>query len=541
MCPTVDRLSQYVDDRQANEDVALHVENCAECQQVVEAFKGEQQFIKDTLLSPTLPDDFASLVLGQLEPYEQKVIFKKSTPWKRVLLSVAGVILALGVSATLNPSFAEWIGSVFSTNQVDEGLRIATDAGLAERVNLEVTDNGITFKVEDIVIDSSRVALSYQVLNKNGKPQDTYLNLADSDNKMTIVDQSGTTKNISGTGWQQGSNYGFVEIPLSKQENIEDITVKFDLVELTGVKGNWKLEVPIDVTKHKELTTIVSLRKAATTQHGVTINMKEIQFAPSLTELAYETGFTQEEQARVTKEIQQLEEQIGVESADTNRYFENYGTAIEYHINNKDNKTIYHNDYGLFYTKDRQSDELDRYQSSSNDGEQLGQVMWNESFIPQQGDRKLTLVLDGVYKTVPSDFAVTFSPKELKRNPVSFEYEGNFITIKKADTKGEYSLRKSLIPVERETVFMIEMEGGIEENASDLGNWVLEDGEGNSYPTYESGSTLVNKDKYGRYKTIMNLQVDDLDEVPEQLTLHLVSVTRYEEVKEKWEVPLYQE
>ena len=39
--------------------------------------------------------------------------------------------------------------------------------------------------------------------------------------------------------------------------------------------------------------------------------------------------------------------------------------------------------------------------------------------------------------------------------------------------------------------------------------------------------------------TIMNLKIYDLDEVPEELTLHLVSVTRYEEVKEKWSVPLY--
>ena len=39
---------------------------------------------------------------------------------------------------------------------------MATDAGLAERVNLEVTDKGITLKVEDVVADSSRVALSFQ-------------------------------------------------------------------------------------------------------------------------------------------------------------------------------------------------------------------------------------------------------------------------------------------------------------------------------------------------------------------------------------------
>ena len=33
------------------------------------------------------------------------------------MLSAAGIVLALGVSATLNPSFAEWIGGLFSTEQ----------------------------------------------------------------------------------------------------------------------------------------------------------------------------------------------------------------------------------------------------------------------------------------------------------------------------------------------------------------------------------------------------------------------------------------
>lgn len=30
----------------------------------------------------------------------------------------------------------------------------------------------------------------------------------------------------------------------------------------------------------------------------------------------------------------------------------------------------------------------------------------------------------------------------------------------------------------------------------------------------------------------------ELEEVPDELTLHLISVTRYEEVKDKWKVPL---
>lgn len=31
----------------------------------------------------------------------------------------------------------------------------------------------------------------------------------------------------------------------------------------------------------------------------------------------------------------------------------------------------------------------------------------------------------------------------------------------------------------------------------------------------------------------------DLEEVPDELTLHLISVTRFEKVKDKWIVPLY--
>ena len=114
--------------------------------------------------------------------------------------------------------------------------------------------------------------------------------------------------------------------------------MKDDLVELNGVKGYWKLEVPIDVTKNKDLTTTVPLQDATTIHHGVTIQMKDMKFAPSLNELAYETGFTQEEQARVAKEIQQLKAQIGGESVCPEIAF--------------------------------RTDELNNYQSSSNDGQQ---------------------------------------------------------------------------------------------------------------------------------------------------------------------------
>ena len=57
-----------------------------------------------------------------------------------------------------------------------------------------------------------------------------------------------------------------------------------------------------------------------------------------------------------------------------------------------------------------------------------------------------------------------------------------------------------------------------------------------NYLTYQSGAILDEKDENGRYKTIIDLITYDLDKISEKLTLHLLSVTRYHEVKNKWKV-----
>ena len=66
--------------------------------------------------------------------------------WKRMTLISGGNGVSDRFRPTVNASFAEWVGGIFSTEQVDEGLRIATDADLTERVNLEIADNGLRLK-----------------------------------------------------------------------------------------------------------------------------------------------------------------------------------------------------------------------------------------------------------------------------------------------------------------------------------------------------------------------------------------------------------
>lgn len=518
-CPTIDKLSQYADDLLTGQqlvEIRKHMEGCEECQQIVDVFKGEQQFIKETLKTPLLPADFTAVVLEQLEPYDKRK--KREIHWKRVMLAVAGMTLAVGLSATFNPGFAAWVGGLFSTENVDEGLRIAADADLAERVNLEVVDKGLTFKVEDVVVDTSRVSLSYQIVNENGKAQKITQEIADLEDEILITDQNGKVLDDLGMTWQSIGDYGLYEFSLRNRDSLEKITVDFNIKEINGLKGNWTLEVPINLKENNDLTTIVSLDGVQTSEHGVTIKMKEVQFAPSSYELFYETGFTEKEQAHIEGNIEKLEKNHGQEIDGIFMF----GSDLRYHIKNEENEVIFQNPT-IF-----DSDNSGFLQGFGQRLDQLGHMAWNQSFVPQKEDDKLTFVLDGVIKTVPADFSVRVKPKELKKQPVSFEYEENFVKITKVEKQTDYYLRRSFLPIGKRTFLKIQMEGEKEALSPELGAWVLVDEKGKSHVVYGSGSV-----------SDQTLTVYGLDKIPEEFTLHLLSITRYEKAENEWSVPLY--
>ncbi len=512
-CPTVDELSRYVDDLvTGHESVNIddHLEGCIECKRVVKALMEEQQFIKETLQTPTLPDDFDSLVLNKIKPYEKKTFLRKRVYWKPIAILAAGLLLAVGLTVTVNPTLAQWIGGLFSTERVDEGLRMATEAGFSERVDREVSDQGVTFKVEDVIADSSRVALSYEILNKNGKSQNIDLGLLDEGNEVRATDSLGNPLELTDMALTNATDYGLIEFSLSEHQELNNIIVNFNLTRLNGKKGSWKLDVPVDLKESLKATKTIPFQDVKTNQHGVMIDMQKVRFTPSSFELLYETDFTKEEKIKLEKNIGKLEKQYGKEIANDMR--NSYGNDIKYHIENEEMKTVYNNG---------SDNELGLLQASGQFMEDLGHIAWNDSFIPIEDDHELTFVLDGIYKTEPSDFSITMKPKELKKKPVSFEYEGNFMTIKKVKLK--------------KNEFQIEIEGYREVTGSDLAHWVLVDDKGKAYTTYRNGG--VSNDVNDLATT--TLFSYGVKKVPNKLTLHLISATRYYEVKDKWKVPLY--
>ena len=91
---------------------------------------------------------------------------------------------------TVNPSFAELVGGIFSSDRVDEGLQIAMDTDIATPVDIAVTDAGITLHVEHLIADTSRIALSYSVTDSKGKRLNPYFQEDQGQNVVTLLDEN---------------------------------------------------------------------------------------------------------------------------------------------------------------------------------------------------------------------------------------------------------------------------------------------------------------------------------------------------------------
>lgn len=513
-CPTIDELSSYADDLCTGEDlvkVRTHLETCGECQEIIDVFKGEAQFIRDTLKEPILPEDFTEKVLNELEPK----VKKRYRVWRRSLGVVAGLVLTIGIGAVVNPGFASQIGGLFTSEKVDDGLRIAEESGLTKEVNLEVTDNGITFKVEDMIVDSTRIALSHQFLNAKGQAIDIY----DFESEGILRTVDGEEIEVGIQGWNNYDNYGLFEFSLPTGASAGQIVADIHLTEINGVTGNWQLEVPIDMDGVQDQTKIVSLDAAEKTINGVTIQLREMQYAPATNALLYETRYSEPELKVINSTIKDYRGKYNLD-IDWNFMF---GTQLLYHVKNEKGEVVLRNG-------DIVEEELERLiQGHGSSLEEAGHVERKDSFEPVREKEQLTFVLDGVEKVVPADFSVEVNQAELKKQPITFTYEENTIKIKSIHKEVDYTFEKSFMPIKRQKYFTMQVDIEQAPGASELNHWAIIDGEGQAHEVYASGSTDE-----------LTLSIYGFDKLPDVFTLQLVTKTIVEKSDEKWEVPLYE-
>ncbi|ATP42335.1 hypothetical protein CSE16_01300 [Solibacillus sp. R5-41] len=504
-CPSVDKLSQYVDhllNQEEQQAIAEHLKQCTSCQQIVTLFEGEEQFLKETLQAPTLPDDFEAQILAQVKPYK-----KKRTIWMISSGVAAAAVLSVGILTVVSPSFAELIASFFSTEQVDSGYHEAETLGFVEQVNYEVTDNGLTVRVDEVMADTTRLAFTYQIIDKNGKVKNPYIENWHEKNNMKFMNNANEElpQEDYGSWHYKEGDIGFFEL---RTPNVtEDVILKWQIRDINGKEGNWDMEIPIPIEKALASMTILNLQNATYAQQNVSVTFEKARFSPSAMEISYTTAFTEPLK----------------ESKLSAKAFTQPDVDVAYMIKDEKGELLATNfTYGSYF-----GDGKGAISAIGTTSENQQQFSHKEMFVPIKTE-KPSLVVAGFLNHETVEEAVKFHPSDLKnkeKDKPALIFNGEPITVKFMQKVTNTGLRMDWPFIQREHYAEIMIDYDREKIKEELDSWVLEDSKGELYTVYNSGGRLL---VYG---------VDSLDE---EFTLHLTKVVKFNPLEKPWRIPLYE-
>lgn len=515
-CPSIEQLEDFVEDwldTEEENDIRAHFKQCRKCREMVSELEQENEELKEILKSPTVTDQFTDQIMRQIKPYEQEK--RKKRTWHMPLLVASASLFLIG-GVILSPSFAQWASGIFSTDDVDEGVQNAMQEGMGKEVNMTAVDRGITFKVDEFMMDPSRVVLSYQFLNGRGKAIPHY----DVEYEVVLVDEHDQPLGDLASSWRNLDDYGLIELRLTDFElESEQVKVWLTMTEVNGLKGNWRIEIPMtakDIQEHKEITV---LKESAAKLQDTHIRFKSITKSPSMIIFDYEIGYPESSQNEVFDKIAQVKKQTGI---DIESEFQ-FGHDLNYRVLNKEQETIYEHVTSLstnaiyHHLLESSSDMIGEFEGAQ----------FTDAYSTRKKGAPTYVELLGAERIIPATYSVEVDTKKLKSKPIDISYKGHQAEIQKVEKVVDYYARKSLIPIGKRTHLEIALSSSYSGPPAFLGKWLLEDEKGAFHETFFSGSSDDG-----------TLFVYGLDEVPEKFRLHLVSELVYEEFAHPVELKL---
>lgn len=501
-CPTADSLAQYYDEilsREQAADIEMHVMVCASCQQVLQLYKEEEQFIHETLQTPTLPDTFDDAVLAKLTPYKKR----KSRLWKRSAAAAATVLLAGGIALSVTPSFATFVQSLFASPSADPGLHMALESGAVIPVNIEVTSGNLTLLVEDTLVDTSRIGFTYRVLKGNGKYADPYFEPSQ-DPEFTFTDANGNElTQVSMLSWSRiDEKFGMFLFDLPRDFEHDEFTLSFNVKKVGFRSVDWDVEIPFNLSEARKQVKAYA-QNASHEVDGVAIELHDFRFTSSQTNLAFTSKFTDEELVKIKSEREQLATTYGP------LFFE-HDPDISFVLENEEGEVVASSDFT-------------DGQWISSQGEMLGNgvVARVHRFAPLHDAGNLTFVLKGIYKPRPVEITAP-----LKKGS-TIEVEG--YELKVEDVKFVKKLKERYIEAKI-----------VGETAPELLNsasWRATS-EGKSFDAFMSGGTDIPLEGSDLVGIELDIRIYGLDDVPEDLTIAITELVDYKPLEQPWRMPL---
>ncbi|MCH5585516.1 DUF4179 domain-containing protein [Shimazuella sp. AN120528] len=252
----------------------------------------------------SVPKELNDRLASRLTKMKSPIFFRKS--WIKMLIATAAsIMIVLSLGMGLSSAFAAYVKSIFMESG-DPGLKEAFENGHSKTVGKQVTDQGVTVRVKEVVADLNRISVSYDIVNEKGESMDPSLVKSDSGDPIYLTNLNGEKLHFGGHGgpvWdRKGKQLGGVvtfdlpkNIANEKQfifhlhfTNIGEITNEIGTkVIQPGVKGKWVLQFPIDLRKEKNASKEIKLDAILDWKHEIKLTFDKLVLSPSLSRLFY--------------------------------------------------------------------------------------------------------------------------------------------------------------------------------------------------------------------------------------------------------------
>ncbi|WP_222425052.1 DUF4179 domain-containing protein [Brevibacillus brevis] len=470
-------------------------------------------------------------IIEKLPPYPMSVLHQgvdrtklKQANWKKrsldmmkkTTVAVAGLALVVSLGTMVSPSFANYVNGLYMANapiavpvpnslfttfeNADAGILHAVKNGFVQKAGLSVTDQGINFEVNEVLADPVRFLVVGSAKDKNGK---VILDANDMNTSLSVLLKDSTGKRLLSAedSWQfypTGTDYVMWHRELSSYINKgnqlpDQVYVELSLSQIGESEGNWKLSIPVDLTKAKAATKTVEVNQRHITPDGEEFLLRKVNFAPSGTELVMEgppsMGLSY-----------QLVDDKGVEIA----------AWDDISLNSWDKIDMSSMSIG--------KNMITRYDQHSEEASQKPTQFHIVAPITDQ--KNMTLKLQKIYDYKSATLNAKLIPDKMAKEPAKAEEGGNVFTFK------NYQADDSSITVD--------VEGTLAKQVASVKEWRATDEKGEKYHAFFDGKQT--RDDQGNVKVKGKVTIF-VSNPPKELTLGY-TMKVIEDTDQKWEVPI---
>ena len=563
-CLSTEELDAYLSNELSlakSNQVDGHLQNCKHCQQQFIEYVDQLETNNDRAEQTIDTRIVAHELVAKLPPYPIYALKRKQYVnrqeemhrrkrgigiLKKTSLLVAGLTVVVLIGPVIFSPLAIYVNGLYASlhsedttvlmnHRIDQEIHNNQKEWM-KQLNAKSTDQGITLEVKEVFADTRKIELITSIEGERGETSEGLALMKDV--HFQIKDKAGRIYEADGeaSSFPRKQRLGANLVLLSRdltpifyeaQKIPNELMIEISTKKIGNTTGNWKVEIPLDLSKAKAATKSVAINKRYTSPQGISFHLREISFAPSSTQLVIDTNIPKG--AYHDRFSYQLVDEQGTVLAGWSDYDQRLFTWSEFNQSSFKRNDVRHNPF-LDETEKNPvnifKNQVNRFYVTTKD--QHLRLLANSYPLPK--DKKMMFTLHSIYKVEPVEVSTKLNLEQLSTKPVKVEDQGSLFIFK--DVKYE---AKNQSTKETYTETSIVMEGILAKDIVYVDEWEVKDEKGNTYiAIFDRG---VGRNSNGNAVMNGELRIQQLEKLPKELT-----ITYKRKIKEdrnvEWEVPI---